>query len=175
MIEVKDLNGLIDNFPMYFNVSLPVDVAIKVEDAYLSLLVYRDKDQDTSWLPFNNEVFFIEDSASVGYYLSNIFYEERKRARVLNNISNAISINTNSKIFPPKIIFVDMSAIGEHKNLLTLMDTYPDAKIVLISGIASYIKCFIKEMQKLRPNIELDYILSRDIKTIKEKVTEILK
>ena len=67
---------------MYSNVSLPKDVAEKVDDAYVSLLIYRDRNNDAIDMPYDNEVFFIEDSESVRYYLSNIFYEKGRRARV---------------------------------------------------------------------------------------------
>ncbi len=168
MIEVKDLNDLISKFPMYPNVSLPKDVALKVDDAYVSLLVYRDKDKNASWMSFDEDVFFIEDSPSVAHYFRNIFYEKDRRALVFGNIDAAIHCNRC-----PKIFFIDMGAIVEHENLLKLIDAYPEAKIVIMSGMGKYVHCFIREMQELRPNIKLDFVLSREESVIIAKVGEL--
>ena len=168
MKEVKNLNEMIDKFPMYSNVSLPEDVAEKMDDAFVSLLVYRDSDIDTSKMSYDNDVYFIEDSTSVRHYFSNIFYEKGKRAMVFKSINEAIQEEID-----PKIFFIDMSSIVEHKNLIRLIDNFPKAKIILISGIAKYIVCFIKEMQALRKDIELDYILSRDSDVVLRKIKDL--
>ena len=167
MIEVKDINEMIDKFPMYSNVSLPKDVAEKVDDAYISLLIYRDKDRDSSEMPCDKDVFFIEDSPSVIRYFNNIFYEEGKKAVVFTNVDNAIFLGLQ-----PKMFFIDLSAIVDHKNLLKLIDSYPEAKIILMSGIAKYIESFIREMKQLRKDIELDYVLSRNSDVIIRKIND---
>ncbi len=168
MIEVKDINDMIDKFPMYLNVSLPKDIATIMDNAYVSLLVYRDRDKDSHRMYCNEDVYFIEDSESVRNYFSNIFFEQGKKAMVFKNINEAIHEEID-----PKMFFIDMSAVVEHKNLLKLMDTYPEAKIILISGIAKYIICFIEEMQRLREGIVLDFVLSRNSEVILSKIKEV--
>lgn len=170
MIEVKNIDEMIDKFPMYSNVLLPKDIAEIIDNAYVSLLVYRSIKNDTKSMPFNEDVVFIEDSPSVMKYFENIFYEQGKRAMVCSSIDGVIR-STNQ--INPKMFFIDMSAIVEHQNLLDLIDNFPEAKIILISGIANYIHCLVKEMQKLRANIELDYVLSRNSEVIFAKIEKI--
>ena len=82
MIEVKTMEELIDKFPMYQNVSLPEDVALILDNAYTSLLIYREQGKISDSMLEEKNVFFIEDSLSLIKYFENIFYDYGLKAKV---------------------------------------------------------------------------------------------
>ncbi len=169
MQEVQTVNEMIDAFPMYSNVSLPNDVLTIMDNAYTSLLVYREQGKITDGMAVELDVFFIEDSPSLKRYFENILYERNLKVKVFGSVVEALVSKIN-----PKVFFIDVSAIDEHVHLLTLIKEYPNAKIVLMTGIIKYVERFITEMKQMKNDIELDYISSRDKRVILNKINSII-
>lgn len=170
MIEVNNIDEMIEKFPMYPNLTLPKDVYFKVHDAYQSLLIYRDFNNDADGFPEEGRVYFIEDEVALSRYLQNIFFSEKKKARVFRSIGEAIDFNKE-----PKIFFIDLSSIDKHENIVKLNEKYPNSKIVLMSGVAEYVENFLRELYYFKRGLQIDYIFNRNYTTIKKKIEDIIK